>query len=433
FCDSNGLEFLPLRFWIGLWVFAITTLAVALEGSFLIRYVTRFTEEIFAILISLIFIYEVVKKLMQNITGEEIYIDEGFNNGDHIVEFTNQPNTALLSLILIIGTFLIAYFLRVFRNSKFLGRSVRRAIGDFGVLISLLCMVVLSVVMSQTYVQKLDITDPLTPTSPTRGWFINPMGEHQTTPLWLAFAAALPGFLIFILLFMETQITEMILNKKERKLKKGSGYHIDQLILGFLTLMGGLFGLPWMCAATVRTVAHISALSEYSRTHAPGEKPELLGVKEQRVTNFAVHLLIGLAVTAGPVLRAVPVPALFGIFLYLGVSTLSGVQMCERIKLLLMPVKYHPTLSYVRKVRTIVMHKFTLIQLACLIVLIVIKSTAASLAFPFMLTLLIPLRLNLMPKFFDHADLEELDNEEEEFELDEEDDPDFYQQAHMPI
>lgn len=35
-----------------------------------------------------------------------------------------QPNTALLSLILTLGTFLIAYFLRIFRNSRFLGRSV---------------------------------------------------------------------------------------------------------------------------------------------------------------------------------------------------------------------------------------------------------------------------------------------------------------------
>lgn len=36
-----------------------------------------------------------------------------------------QPNTALLSLVLMLGTFFIAYFLRIFRNSKFLGRSVR--------------------------------------------------------------------------------------------------------------------------------------------------------------------------------------------------------------------------------------------------------------------------------------------------------------------
>ena len=36
----------------------------------------------------------------------------------------NQPNTALLSVILTLGTFFIAYFLKQFRNSKFLGRSV---------------------------------------------------------------------------------------------------------------------------------------------------------------------------------------------------------------------------------------------------------------------------------------------------------------------
>lgn len=35
-----------------------------------------------------------------------------------------KPNTALFSTILMIGTFYIAYFLRHFRNSKFLGRSV---------------------------------------------------------------------------------------------------------------------------------------------------------------------------------------------------------------------------------------------------------------------------------------------------------------------
>ena len=85
----------------------------------------------------------------------------------------------------------------------------------------------------------------------------------------------------------------MFIQKKERKLKKGSGYHVDQLILGGITFLGGLLGMPWMCAAAVRTVAHVSALTVYSRTHAPGEKPQLLGVKEQRVTNFCVHLLIG--------------------------------------------------------------------------------------------------------------------------------------------
>lgn len=36
-----------------------------------------------------------------------------------------QPNTALLSLILMLGTFFIAFFMRKFKNSRFLGGKVR--------------------------------------------------------------------------------------------------------------------------------------------------------------------------------------------------------------------------------------------------------------------------------------------------------------------
>ena len=46
--------------------------------------------------------------------------------------------------------------------------------------------------------------------------------------------------------------------------------------------------------AAVRAIAHVNALSVYSRTHAPGEKPKLLEVKEQRLTAFAVHVVIGM-------------------------------------------------------------------------------------------------------------------------------------------
>ena len=39
----------------------------------------------------------------------------------------NQPNTALLSLVLMMGTFFVAFFLRKFRNSRFLGGKVRNS------------------------------------------------------------------------------------------------------------------------------------------------------------------------------------------------------------------------------------------------------------------------------------------------------------------
>lgn len=42
---------------------------------------------------------------------------------------------------------------------------------------------------------------------------------------------------------------------------------------------------------------------------------------------------------------------LFGIFLYMGVTSLNGIQFYERLQLLLMPPKHHPDLPYVKKVR----------------------------------------------------------------------------------
>lgn len=58
FCNTVNVELLPFRACIGIWVFIIAAVVVALEGSTLVKYFTRFTEEILAALISLIFIYE---------------------------------------------------------------------------------------------------------------------------------------------------------------------------------------------------------------------------------------------------------------------------------------------------------------------------------------------------------------------------------------
>lgn len=44
--------------------------------------------------------------------------------GTHHEHVINQPNTSLLSLVLMMGTFFLAFFLRKLRNSRFLGGKV---------------------------------------------------------------------------------------------------------------------------------------------------------------------------------------------------------------------------------------------------------------------------------------------------------------------
>lgn len=61
----QGIEYIVGRIWVGMWLIVIVVLIVAMEGSFLVRYISRFTQEIFSILISLIFIYETFNKLFK--------------------------------------------------------------------------------------------------------------------------------------------------------------------------------------------------------------------------------------------------------------------------------------------------------------------------------------------------------------------------------
>ena len=53
---------MPIRCWIGLWTTFFLLLVVMFDLSALVRYITRFTEESFACLIAIIFIYEAFKK-----------------------------------------------------------------------------------------------------------------------------------------------------------------------------------------------------------------------------------------------------------------------------------------------------------------------------------------------------------------------------------
>lgn len=65
-----------------------------------------------------------------------------------------------------------------------------------------------------------------------------------------------------------------------------------------------------------------------------------------------VALLVGVSVLAARWLRLVPMAVLFGVFLYMGISALGGIQLWDRIILLLKPVKHHPQVPYVRRVST---------------------------------------------------------------------------------
>uniref|UniRef100_UPI0035901A00 anion exchange protein 2-like isoform X2 n=1 Tax=Myxine glutinosa TaxID=7769 RepID=UPI0035901A00 len=441
FCQQQHVEYLPGRVWIGLWLIVIVLFTVAFEGSLLVRYISRFTQEIFAILISLIFIYETFSKIIMVFNTHPLL--ESYCTNDSFSNLTTngttpvmspQPNTALLSLVHMLGTFFLAFFLRKFKNSNFLGGKARRVIGDFGVPIAILIMVLVDYMIPYTYIQKLNVPNGLSVTSPEkRGWLINPLGSNGSFPVWLMFASVIPAFLVYILIFMESQITTLIVNKKERRLVKGSGFHLDLLLIVTMGGLSAFFGMPWLSAATVRSVTHVNALTVMSKATAPGEKPQIACVKEQRLTSFVIAILIGLSVVLAPVLKQIPLAVLFGIFLYMGVTSLSGIQLYDRLMFMFMPAKHHPDTPYTNKVKILHMNLFTGIQCVCLIMLWTVMRTVAALAFPFMLILTVPLRQFVLSKLFSERELKCLDADDSAPNFDESEGKDEYAEVMMPV
>lgn len=81
----------------------------------------------------------------------------------------------------------------------------------------------------------------------------------------------------------------LIVSKPERKMVKGSGFHWDLLILVTMGGISSIFGVPWLSAATVRSVTHANALTVMSK----GPKPEIEKVLEQRISGILVAILVG--------------------------------------------------------------------------------------------------------------------------------------------
>uniref|UniRef100_A0A8C5VYQ7 Anion exchange protein n=1 Tax=Microcebus murinus TaxID=30608 RepID=A0A8C5VYQ7_MICMU len=356
FSKGNGLDYMEFRLWIGLHSAVQCLILVATDASFIIKYITRFTEEGFSTLISFIFIYDAIKKMIGAFRYYPINMDfkpdsittykcecvapdtantTVFNASAPLAPNTNAslynplnltaldwsllskkeclsyggrllgsscqfiPDLALMSFILFFGTYSMTLTLKKFKFSRYFPTKVRALVADFSIVFSILLFCGIDACFGLE-TPKLHVPNVIKPTRPDRGWFVAPFGKN---PWWVYPASILPALLVTILIFMDQQITAVIVNRKENKLKKAAGYHLDLFWVGVLMALCSFMGLPWYVAATVISIAHIDSLKMETETSAPGEQPQFLGVREQRVTGIVVFILTGISVFLAPILK----------------------------------------------------------------------------------------------------------------------------------
>ncbi|XP_058678190.1 electroneutral sodium bicarbonate exchanger 1 [Ammospiza caudacuta] len=456
FCKDYTLSYLSLRTCIGLWTAFFCVVLVATDASSLVCYITRFTEEAFASLICIIFIYEALEKLSHLRETFPVHMHSKLDlltiyyckceppahpsnetlriwrsNGVNVSGITwgnltvtecrslhgefhgpacghngpYAPNVLFWCCILFFSTFVLSSLLKKFKTSRYFPTRVRATVSDFAVFLTIVIMVLIDLGIGIPS-PKLHVPHVFKPTRDDRGWLINPIGPN---PWWTVLAALIPALLCTILIFMDQQITAVIVNRKEHRLKKGCGYHLDLFMVAVMLGVCSVMGLPWFVAATVLSITHVNSLKVESDCSAPGEQPKFLGIREQRVTGLMIFVLMGCSVFFTSVLKFIPMPVLYGVFLYMGVSSLRGIQFFDRLKLFWMPAKHQPDFIYLRHVPLRKVHLFTLIQLLCLVLLWAIKASRAAIIFPMMVLALVFVR-KVMDLCFSKRELSFLDD-----------------------
>lgn len=404
-CDDAGLPFLPTYAWVGIWTSAILVLVAASDGCTWMQYFTRFTDEIFAALMAVLFIYESLRAIVRNF--RESFARGG---GDH--------DQAFLTLLLAWGTFYVATNLSRFRRSRYLSKWMREFLADFGPAIALLSATAVAWWLHERVPLRTLQAPQHFRTTSARPWLV----DLWEGPWWSWFAAAGPAVVTAILLYLSHNITARLVNSPDHRLQKGPAYHWDLFVVGIMVGLCSVFGWPWLVAATVRSLAHVRALATTEEVvdRAGNRHERILHVAENRVSSLVVHLLMACSLLVLPWLRSIPMAVLYGLFLFMGVASLAGNQFFERLNLLLMDSSLYPMTHYVRRVPVRIIHAFTAVQAVCLAVLTAVSLAPVQwvrLTFPVLIGLLVPLRqwLNglFAPEHLDALDAEEVPEEEE--------------------
>ncbi|CAK9084984.1 unnamed protein product [Durusdinium trenchii] len=415
-----NLEFMPLYFWTCMWCAFFTIVVAVFDLCALMKHVTMFSEDIFAGLISLIFIIDGVRPIIQN------FADCWFVSTE-CVPPVPLPS-AFFELLLFLYTFGVASYLSHFRRTPWLLRPVRNFFANFAVTFSLLTASALAAIYStETNLRMLSVEAELAPaltlsSGAKRPWIVNPMGIETEFPVWGIFFAIVPAIGFAVLGYLDQNLTSVIVNRPSNNLQKGPGYHLDLFVRGAVTLPACAFlGLPLSVASTVPSITHVISLTTYEVQQLPqGERKVPVKVVEQRATNFLIHVLIGCALFLAPVLKFLPRAVLQGVFFYMGIASLTGNNLFDRFFLLFkLERRNRPSYIYVQKLPIKRVHLYTLVQLICLAILYGLKEIKeTSVVFPFFMASLAIIRKALRwmftPEELKYLDSYPDEDEEEE-------------------
>ncbi|XP_028089001.1 boron transporter 1-like isoform X2 [Camellia sinensis] len=255
--DLGHKLFLPWTGWVCVWTAILLFLLAILGACSIINRFTRVAGELFGLLIAMLFMQQAVKGLV-----DEFRIPQREN--PKLIEFIPSWRFAngMFALVLSFGLLLTGLRSRKARTWRYGSGWLRSFVADYGVPLMVIIWTAVSYIPSgnvpKGIPRRLFSPNPWSPGAYANWTVIKDMLD---VPIIYIFGAFIPATMIAVLYYFDHSVASQLAQQKEFNLRKPPSFHYDLLLLGFLTLMCGLLGIPPSNGVIPQSPMHTKSLA----------------------------------------------------------------------------------------------------------------------------------------------------------------------------
>ncbi|KAB2052570.1 hypothetical protein ES319_A12G130600v1 [Gossypium barbadense] len=255
--DLGRDRFLAWTGWVCVWTAGLLFLLSILGACSIINRFTRVAGELFGLLIAMLFMQQAIKGLV-----EEFRIPH--NENPNLTQFLPSWRFAngMFALVLSFGLLFTALQSRKARSWRYGTGWLRSFIADYGVPLMVLIWTGVSYIptgdVPKGIPRRLFSPNPWSPGA-YENWTV--IKDMLDVPVVYIIGAFIPATMIAVLYYFDHSVASQLAQQKEFNLRKPSSYHYDLLLLGFLTLLCGLIGVPPANGVIPQSPMHTKSLA----------------------------------------------------------------------------------------------------------------------------------------------------------------------------
>ncbi|XP_047164644.1 boron transporter 1-like [Vigna umbellata] len=257
--DLGHKLFLPWTGWVCVWTALLLFLLAILGACSIINRFTRVAGELFGLLIAMLFMQQAIKGLV-----EEFGVPKNQREGTNQIALQSSWlfGNGMFALVLSFGLLFTGLQSRKARSWRYGSGWLRGFIADYGVPLMVLIWTAVSYIpvnkVPRGVPRRLFSPNPWSPGAYSN-WTV--VKEMLNVPILYIIGAFIPATMIAVLYYFDHSVASQLAQQKEFNLRKPSSYHYDLLLLGFLTILCGLIGIPPSNGVIPQSPMHTKSLA----------------------------------------------------------------------------------------------------------------------------------------------------------------------------